>query len=72
MEQVQLKTKNGRYITGESVIYTGNFAILQTKEVRDGKMITNHQMFSMEDVQSVSIIREAEVRPLPKTEILHD
>jgi hypothetical protein len=69
MEQVQIKLKNkDKFVTGEAVIYTGNFAILQTKEVKEGKVITNHEMYPMEDVQTITMIRDAEVRPLPESD----
>lgn len=69
MEQIQLELKNkDRFILGEAIIYAGNFAILQTKEVKDGKIITSQQPYPLEDVKSITIVREGEIRPLPPEE----
>lgn len=64
METIQLKTKSGNYVQGEMVMYSGNYAIVQTKEVKDGKLITKQQVYNLDDVQSIEIIRNAELREI--------
>ena len=66
MEQVQLKLKSkDRFLVGEAIIYAGNFAILQTKEVKDGKLVISQQPYPLDDIQHVTIVRDAESRELP-------
>jgi hypothetical protein len=70
METVQITTKKGGYITGETIMYTGNFAVVLIKEVKDGKLITTHKTIALEDVASINVVRDAEVRELPKPQLL--
>jgi hypothetical protein len=70
METVQITTKKGGYITGETIMYTGNFAIVLIKEVKDGKLITTHKTIALEDIANINVIRDAEVRELPKPQLL--
>jgi len=70
METVQITTKKGGYITGETIMYTGNFAIVLIKEVKDGKLITTHKTIAIEDIANINIIRDAETRDLPKPQLL--
>lgn len=71
MPQVILKTKT-RIATGEAVIYSGNFAILQTKEVVDGKLIINQEPFPLDQIIGVANVREAEVRAAPELLVEQD
>lgn len=66
MDTIQIITSKGRYVNGEAVIYTGNFVILQNKEVKDGNLVTTHEIFPLENVIRVITIREAETRSFPE------
>jgi hypothetical protein len=70
METVQITTKKGGFITGNSITYSGNYAIVLIKEVKDGKLITTHKTISLEDVANINVIRDAETRDLPKPQLL--
>ena len=72
MEQVQLKFKSGRVITGDVAIYSGNFVIVQTREVKNGNVVTSQEPYDLNDIASISAIREAEVRPVPELLVEND
>lgn len=66
-ESAMVKLKSsGRYITGDVVILTGNFAVVQKKEVKDGKLIIIQEPFDLADIQTITIVREAEVKGTPQ------
>lgn len=70
METVQVTTKKGAYITGQNIVYTGNFAIIVIKEVKGDKLITTHKTIALEDIANINVVRDVEVRELPKPELL--
>jgi hypothetical protein len=64
MEIVQLTTTKGKIVNGDTIIYTGDFAIVQEKTVKDGKVIISHTPYSMGEISSITRIVEAEKREL--------
>lgn len=69
---VQIEFKNGRYADGETVIYAGNFVILQRKEVVGDKLIITQKPYPLTDIDVIQTKLEAEVRAIPKSELLED
>lgn len=66
-ESAMIKLKSsGRYITGDVVILTGNFAVVQKKEVTNGKLITTQEPFDLADIQLITMVRDAEVKGTPQ------
>jgi len=68
MEIAQLTTKKGVVASGDTIIYSGNFAILQQKVVEGETVVITHLPFDMKDISSISRSVKADKRELLKEE----
>jgi len=66
MGMAQLTTKKNRIISGDIIIYTGDFAIVQDKTIKGDKIIITHTPINLADVTTITNVKEAEKRELLK------
>ena len=66
MEIIQLLTRTGRQVTGDSVIYTDNFVLLQNKKIKDNKVFITSEPFNLDQVASITRVIDAETRDFPE------